>query len=398
MRRFTILLLFMFSSTQLYAQTEAYTSPFWSPHGTQISYWHEGDLWVINADGTDERNLTADFDNVTSPGAWSPSGNRLAYRSGSDIWLVNADGTDRRNLSAEVEGDALGTLWSPDGLDLVFATETVLWRVSVADGTVQSLLTTADLPDAVEILPGCVGWSPDGRRFAFRSRSSMTGDGDVAIYDAWVLDLEDATLHPLPTEGSGCMQWATDNETLYYFARPVYGEPGAHIISIAVEDGETVTFTESFDAAGTVLSPDRRSLAYHLEFDTQAPVENEGDPPQLIFTFPSELIIHDTMTLTQTTIPVGDTLLDLTTDLAWSPDGAHLYFTGSCDETTSGLWSAEIETSSVARVVDCREGHVEGPQVSPDGRQVLFRADWAGGWDIYVVDIATASLRNLTGE
>ena len=397
MRRFAILLLFILSGVQLNAQTEPYTLPSWSPDGTQISYWHEGDLWVVNADGTDERNLTAEVDTVTSPGAWSPGGNRLAYRSGSDIWIINADGTDRRNLSTEVEGDALGTLWSPDGLDLVFATETVLWRVSVVDGELQSLVTTADLPDAVEILPGCVGWSPDGRRFAFRSRSSMTGDGDVAIYDAWVLDLEDATLHSIPIETRGCIYWGADSETLYFYIYVIYGDPGARITSIPVEDGKEVEFTD-FDAAGMVLSPDTRALAYHLVLDTQAPVENEGDSPQLIFTFPSELIIHDTTTLTQATLPVGDALLDLTTDLAWSPDGERLYFTGRCTETASGLWSADIETSTVARVVNCREGHVEGPQVSPDGSLVLFRADWAGGWNIYVVDTSTASILKLTGE
>jgi hypothetical protein len=132
--------------------------------------------------------------------------------------------------------------------------------------------------------------------------------------------------------------------------------------------------------------------------DRQVPGANEGDPPQIIYTFPGELILQDTTTLARTVIPVSDVMLDLSSVLFWSPDGTLLFFTVHCNETLEGIWRLDIDMQALERLVDCHDGRIQQPQVSPDGAQVLFRADWDGGWDIYVVEVATGSIHNLTGE
>jgi Tol biopolymer transport system component len=84
-------------------------SPDWSPDGARILFWSwneavDATLYVINADGSDKRDLGRGY----FP-AWSPDGKQIAFtdRFGG-ISVMNADGTDPRQL---VVG---GTTWSSD--------------------------------------------------------------------------------------------------------------------------------------------------------------------------------------------------------------------------------------------------------------------------------------------
>src|SRR5262249_13801398 len=74
-------------------------SPQWSPDGKQIAFVsnHEGnpEIYVINADGADQKRLTNDPHSDISP-SWSPDGKHITFdsdRSGNyDIYVMNADG------------------------------------------------------------------------------------------------------------------------------------------------------------------------------------------------------------------------------------------------------------------------------------------------------------------
>src|SRR5687767_9055765 len=77
----------------------------------KIVYSSEGDVYVINADGSEKTRLTdnpaEDFDPV-----WSPDGTQITFRSHRDgdeeVYIMNADGSAQSNLSA-----ASGTDYSP---------------------------------------------------------------------------------------------------------------------------------------------------------------------------------------------------------------------------------------------------------------------------------------------
>ena len=72
------------------------------------------DVYVINADGSEERNLTGDALSVGP--LWSPDGRKIAFWSGPDgdggVYVMNADGSERRLLLA---GNLVHVAWSPDG-------------------------------------------------------------------------------------------------------------------------------------------------------------------------------------------------------------------------------------------------------------------------------------------
>ena len=123
-------------------QVESYL-PTWSPDGSQIAYvshevewapdgeqiaWRneETGIWVMNADGTEQRQLTPSDKSATWP-VWSPDGTKIAYiddpgyqigsivgqdRSGPhEIWVMNSDGT-----APQLVANNHGVRWTyPDG-------------------------------------------------------------------------------------------------------------------------------------------------------------------------------------------------------------------------------------------------------------------------------------------
>jgi len=97
----------------------------WSPDGSQIAFnsSRTGDMeiYVMDADGSDVRQMTFDRGTNVSP-TWSPDGTRIAFttRSANDygqIWSIDTDGGDRRNLSRSPSTDdqSWTGAWGPDG-------------------------------------------------------------------------------------------------------------------------------------------------------------------------------------------------------------------------------------------------------------------------------------------
>ena len=88
--------------------TEIDYAPAWSPDGKQIAFRADidgnGDIYVINADGTGRVNLTNNPASDWSP-AWSPDGSMIAFQTNRDgnweIYVMNSDGTQPTNLTDE---------------------------------------------------------------------------------------------------------------------------------------------------------------------------------------------------------------------------------------------------------------------------------------------------------
>jgi dipeptidyl aminopeptidase/acylaminoacyl peptidase len=103
----------------------------------------------------------------------SPDGGRIVYvrishdimtdRARRNLWIVNADGTNNRPLRSEVKNFS-SPRWSPDGTRLAY--------VSAAEGSPQLYVRwmdsgqTALLTNLLEA-PGAITWSADGKSIAF---------------------------------------------------------------------------------------------------------------------------------------------------------------------------------------------------------------------------------------
>jgi uncharacterized protein YjdB len=95
-------------------------SPDWTPDGQQLVYESDASgavqLWIVNADGSNPRQLT-DGDSFSMQPAVSPDGGTVAFTSsrdgGYDIYLMNLDGSDQRNFTA-MEGSETLPAWVGD--------------------------------------------------------------------------------------------------------------------------------------------------------------------------------------------------------------------------------------------------------------------------------------------
>lgn len=127
--------------------------PAWSPDGQEIAFVSDlsgtRDIHVVDAGGGAPTRLTDDASSERSP-AWSPDGTRIAFERGGDLYVMDADGTDVQPLAAVPGSSDQGPAWSPDGSRLVFTSDPDgdhdLYVVD-ADGTALTKLLDAPATD-----------------------------------------------------------------------------------------------------------------------------------------------------------------------------------------------------------------------------------------------------------
>ncbi len=97
--------------------------PSWSSDGKHIAFTTDRDgnweLYAMDSDGTHPRRLTNTPEDEAGP-AWSPNGEKIAFVSETNsdnpsIWVMGADGSDPRRLTA-----GNWPSWSPGGERIVY--------------------------------------------------------------------------------------------------------------------------------------------------------------------------------------------------------------------------------------------------------------------------------------
>jgi Tol biopolymer transport system component len=168
--------------------------PTWSPDGTKVAFMRQAggnqDIWVVNANGTNPVDLTEGAaQNETAP-EFSPDGTKILYVAAgplpcctteynNDIWVMNANGTGQTQLThTNLPTQNVGATWSPDGMKIAYSTSETPGatdngiHVMDANGANQTRLLFEGNPIPTNIL----SWSPDGAKIAYE------GGGGEFIY------------------------------------------------------------------------------------------------------------------------------------------------------------------------------------------------------------------------
>jgi hypothetical protein len=157
--------------------------PAWSPDGTRIAFASDlgasTDIFVLRLDASNRpapRNLT-NAPAVNEAPAWSPDGTQIAFVSSRDdgeweVYTMQADGSDQRNLTNTNLGDDRDPAWSPDGRRIAF--------VSTRDGSWDIFTMQADGSDQRQYTrtfsdEGHPAWSPDGAHLLYHARVLQAG-------------------------------------------------------------------------------------------------------------------------------------------------------------------------------------------------------------------------------
>ncbi|MBA3736033.1 MAG: PD40 domain-containing protein [Actinobacteria bacterium] len=168
-----------------------------------------GDLWTMNADGSDRRRLTRSGTATDFSPSWAPDGRHIVFRtergkyirdprgSGAQgIFVINSDGTRERQVQPRTGG--LFPAWSPSGKKIAYTGLTggheSIFLMNPDGSRKQDLHTKTRAAE-------CTTWSPDSSKITYCGHD---GDGNWAV---WVMNADGSgqrqLTHPVLVQPAG---------------------------------------------------------------------------------------------------------------------------------------------------------------------------------------------------
>jgi Tol biopolymer transport system component len=182
------------------------------------------DIWRVLADGGGSPVKLTDGGGDDRAPVYSPNGSRILFDSTRDgnteIYVMNADGSNQRRLTDD-DGEDWGATWSPDGSQIAFnsdRTGAMEIYLMAADGTGVTRLTRDEIWDTSP------SWSPDGSRIAY-TRNNQSGIGQVWSMKTDGTDQRNLSRSPNTPDQLWTGGWGRDGRIV--FGRGLPGSPEA---------------------------------------------------------------------------------------------------------------------------------------------------------------------------
>ncbi|MFH1963116.1 MAG: carboxypeptidase regulatory-like domain-containing protein [bacterium] len=188
-------------------------TPEFSSDGKKIVFISDrtgyNEIYIMDADGTGQERLTHSLKNNQSP-AFLPDGRQIIFSSNLEFMIMNDDGTQQKRFEANLTGES--TCFSPDGTRIVFTSDKQIY-ISSKDGVNLATITNGLLQEAEPV------FSPSGETIAFTGVNANDQEG-------YLFNLEQRTITGLT------QSWRSD------------------AISAYSPDGKRIAFTTDRDNAG----------------------------------------------------------------------------------------------------------------------------------------------------
>ncbi|MBY0343333.1 MAG: amidohydrolase family protein [Sphingomonadales bacterium] len=408
--------------------------PRFSPDGSRIAFASDrggGDnIWVMNADGSDKRQVTKeDFRLVNQP-SWSPDGRFIAAKKHyttersagtGEVWLYHVSGgggvqvVERANERLQKE---LGEpTFAPDGSAIYYTRNTTPGNVfEYAQDSNAGIfaierhdLATGEVTTAVSGYGGAVrpAPSPDGKELAFVRRDKdqtqlwvkdLASGRERMIYGKLDLDVQEtwAVTGVYPN-----MDWLPDSSAIVFWAggklnRVNRDGSGHAVIPFTVNDTRAVA-----DAPHPVIEVSPETFTTTMpRFATLSP-----DGARVVFESLGRLYSKSAKGRDLPAPLTGDDADALEAFPAFSRDGSALAYVRWNDATLGEIILADAQGQN--RRVLTGPGHFGNIAFSPDGTMIAFEKreggyltspDFSENPGIYVMPVAGGEAKLVTRD
>ena len=383
--------------------------PRFSPSGKQILFTSDaggGDnIWVMNADGSDGKQVTKEDFRLLNNAAWTPDGQYFVARKhftsqrslgAGEMWLYHLSGgsgiqlTERKNDQQDVNEPSV----SPDGRYVYFSEDMypggyfqynkdpnsqiyVIRRYDRQENKIEDLITGAGGACRPQI-------SNDGKKLAFvrrvRTKTTLlvydleTGEA-FSLYDNLSKDQQEAWAVFGAYTG---FDWTPDDAAIVIWAGGkiwrIPSDPLSKAKPVVIPFSATVdtkvaetrrqqndAFTKDFDVKvirHLVTAPDGKSVIFHAVGHLWQMALATAKPTRL----------------TKTT--------QLEFEPAFSPDGQQLAYVSWDDEEMGALVVRNLATG-IERTLTTEKGIFRTPSFSPDGQSLVYQKEEGNGHQGY---------------
>jgi imidazolonepropionase-like amidohydrolase/Tol biopolymer transport system component len=390
-----------------------------APDGRTIAFDMLGDIYTMPIEGGTPTRIAEGLAYEHQP-RFSPDGKRIAFVSdaggGDNIWLMNRDGSDKRQLSKEDFRLLNQPSWSPDGQFIVakkhFTTGRSLgtgevWMYHVSGGAGVPLVKKPNERHQKEL--GEPIFAPDGKG-VYYTRNVTPGpifeyaqDSNTDLFHIERYDLNDGEVTTVAAGPGGAVRPSPspDGKRLAYVHREgtqskLYIKDLASGAERKIYDALDQDVQETWAVTGVYpnmsWTPDSKDVVFWAGGKLRRVGADGGDARVIPFAIKDDRVIIDS---THPTVEVAPE--SFTTKMPrWaevSPDGRSVIF-----ETLGKLWVKPATGGTARRLTAAKDDAFElWPSWSRDGRQVTFvRWTDAGLGEVHVIAASGGASRKVT--